>query len=308
MLIFFSLSLKPMPVNPPAAKRKSAATPFKKGALQDALLTAYQDLAPLENPRLDAEILLAHVLKKPRSFLLAWPEQMLTVEQSQQFLRLLEYRLEGKTIAHILGEKEFWSLSLEVTQDTLIPRPDTELLVERVLHTLPADIPQTVADLGTGSGAIALAIAKERPHWQIIATDNYPATLAVARRNADKLSLKNVTFYAGDWCEALPPGLLHAVISNPPYIAFGDPHLLSPELSCEPHHALVSGHDGLQALNIIIEQAHKHLAQDGWLFLEHGFDQALAVREKMKKAGYKNSCTYRDLGENPRVTVGQKKA
>jgi len=273
--------------------------------LQNILHQASLFLARLENPRLDAEILLAHALKKPRSYLFAWPEYELTPEQVHPFQALLARRLEGESIAHILGEKEFWSLTLEVTPETLIPRPDTELLVELALQKLPETAPQIVADLGTGSGAIALAIAKERPHWQIIATDNYPATLAVAKRNAHQLMLPNIRFYLGDWCEALPPGKLNAVISNPPYIAVGDPHLASPDLLFEPQQALVSGEEGLYDLEQIINQAVKHLAEDGWLLLEHGFDQALAVQQRMQETGYENISTHCDLSAHPRVTMGQ---
>lgn len=268
------------------------------------LQQAYQTLKSTENPRLDAELLLAHVLKIPRTHLLIWPERIVTTSENQQLQQLLQRRLSGESIAHIFGEKEFWSLTLQVTHDTLIPRPDTELLVELVLEKLDKNPVQTVADLGTGSGAIALAIAKERPHWQIIATDNYPATLAVAKRNADRLALTNICFYEGDWCAALPPQLFSAIVSNPPYIAADDPHLMTPNLSFEPRHALVGGDDGLRDLYCIIDQAKTHLAPGGWLLLEHGFDQASFVYQQMQIAGYKDGSTHHDLAGHPRVTMG----
>jgi release factor glutamine methyltransferase len=272
--------------------------------LQDALSQAYQLLVSIENPRLDTEILLAHILKKPRSYLLTWANATLTIEQTEQFQYLLKRRLQGEPIAYILQEKEFWSLNLEVTPDTLIPRPDTELLVELILEKLPKASSQTIADLGTGSGAIALAIAKERPNWEIIATDNYLQTLAVAQRNAKRLGLENIHFYQGNWCEALPNGLVNAIVSNPPYIAEDDIHLNSAELSFEPQHALISGKDGLTALTCIIQQAKKYLAHDGWLLLEHGFDQSRAVQQLLAEAGYKMITSHADLNGHLRVTTG----
>jgi release factor glutamine methyltransferase len=251
-------------------------------------------LTHAENPHLDAEILLAHVLEKPRSYLFAWPESLLTASQAQQFQQLLARRLHGEPIAHILGEKEFWSLTLSVTRDTLIPRPDTELLVERVLQQFPEEPAQTIADLGTGTGAIALAIAKERPGWQVVATDLYPATLRVAQYNAHQLAIENIQFYAGDWCAALPAQKFDILVSNPPYIAIGDPHLVSPALSYDPPQALISGKEGLDAIHCIIEQAPAYLMSGGWLFLEHGYNQALAVREKMEKTGYTQIVAHPD--------------
>jgi release factor glutamine methyltransferase len=274
--------------------------------LQNALRQATTLLAASsQNPRLDAEILLAQTLQKPRSYLIAWPEYSLPDDQNVHFQMLLERRLKGEPIAHILGKKEFWSLTLEVTSDTLVPRPETELLVELALKTLPTTLSQTVADLGTGTGAIALAIAVERPHWQVIATDNYPATLAVAQRNAKTLGLSNIQFYQGDWCEALPPQKLDAILSNPPYIAASDVCLDATDLSFEPQHALISGETGFDALQCIIDQAKMYLVPNGWLFLEHGFEQGVLVQRAMERAGYKNISTWRDLSEHPRVTLGQ---
>jgi len=217
-----------------------------------------QQAQKLLNSRLETELLLAHVLQVSRTHLLAWPDQILTPEQQQQFQQLLQRRLQGESIAHIVGEKEFWSLTLTVSPDTLIPRPETELLVETALEKLPANILQNIADLGTGSGAIALALAKERPHWQITATDIDSAALKIAQYNAKKLALKNITFHQGNWFKALPANRqFHAIISNPPYIAENDPHLDPASLAFEPKHALISDNNGLHDLYLIIAQAKK---------------------------------------------------
>jgi release factor glutamine methyltransferase len=253
---------------------------------------------------LDAELLLCHVSGLPRTTLYAHPKHTLTPEQYQQFQALLQRRSNGEPLAYLLHQKEFWSLILDVTPDTLIPRPETELLVELALTTLPSDTVQHVADLGTGSGAIALALATERPHWRIIATDNYPATLAVARRNAQRLGITNVAFRQGDWLTALPSTYFDAIISNPPYIAEHDTHLAN--LTYDPLHALSAGNNGLTALYTIIEQALNYLHADGWLLLEHGFNQALAVQQKLHTMSYQEVVTHRDLAGHARVTMGRK--
>ncbi len=253
---------------------------------------------------LDAELLLCHVSGLSRGPLHAYPEKVLTPAQYQQFQALVQRRYNGEPLAYLLQQKEFWSLTLEVTPDTLIPRPETELLVELTLAQLPAESVQSIADLGTGSGAIALALALEHPHWRITATDNYPATLAVAQRNAQRLAITNIEFYQGDWLAALPPTHFDAIISNPPYIAEHDAHLA--DLTYEPSHALSAGSDGLDALNKIIRQAWNYLRGGGWLLLEHGFDQALAVQHQLQTMGYQDVTTHRDLAGHARVTVGRK--
>lgn len=273
--------------------------------IQSSLQQAYTLLKPLSNPRLDAELLLAHILNLPRSSLHAYPEKSLTPAQQQQFDTLVQRRVSGESIAHLLGEKEFWSLNLRVTKDTLIPRPETELLVELTLAKLAPEPIQHIADLGTGSGAIALAIASERPHWQVTATDNYPATLEVAQHNAKRLQLTPIEFRRGDWCRALPLKKFNAIVSNPPYIAENDPHLTTDSLRHEPKPALVSGKDGLTALTAIINNAAQYLAEGGWLLLEHGYEQGSAVRELMLAAGYLEVVTYQDLSGLERVTAGR---
>jgi len=263
--------------------------------------------------RLDAEVLLAHVLGVTRVYLYSWPEKKLFEEDSRQFNSLVERRLSGEPIAYLTGRKEFWSLALEVAPSVLIPRPETELLVELALKLLP--LPQdkktlNILELGCGSGAIALALASERPHWQIIATDISPAALAIAKKNAENSSLYNIEFYLGDWFQALSHlsslTLFDAIISNPPYIADNDPHLLNPELSFEPILALKAGNNGLQDLENIIDHAQDYLLSKAWLLLEHGYDQAEPVAAFFKAKNYLNIQHYKDLAAVNRVTVGQK--
>jgi release factor glutamine methyltransferase len=267
-----------------------------------------QALKCLQNndmPRLEAELLMSHVLKKNRSYLLAYPEHPLNTDQAEAFTALVARRVAGEPIAYLLGEREFWSLSLNVTPDTLIPRADTELLVEQALALLPKDAVQYVADLGTGSGAIALAITHERPHWKVTATDISEKALDVARGNAARHDLQRVHFAQGAWCDALPPLKYDAILSNPPYIDPHDPHLAEGDVRFEPASALVSGEHGLRDLRHIISHAPSHLKKSGWLLLEHGYDQGKAVREMMCAMGYHSVKTYVDLGGQERVSVGR---
>jgi release factor glutamine methyltransferase len=259
-----------------------------------------------DTPRLDAEILLAHALQKPRSYLYTWPDAKLTTCQWCHFKTLLTRRCEGEPIAYIIGYREFWSLALTVTPTTLIPRPETERLVELALEQIPLHSQTRVADLGTGSGAIALAIAHERPHTQVVATDSDPATLAIAKDNAHRLNV-SLEIRQGDWCEALASEEEFAVIvSNPPYLAETDPHLWQGDLRYEPPLALVAGDDGLDAIRIIIKQALPHLKPGGWLFLEHGYDQATSVSDLLSRAGYTSVTIHQDNAALDRVTCAQK--
>ena len=240
-----------------------------------------------ESPRLDAEVLLAAALGRPRSHLHAWPERMLEPEQADLFSAWLDRRRAGEPVAYLLGRREFWSLELEVTPDTLIPRPETELLVELALERLPANRPVKVADLGTGSGAIALALALERPLACIVATDQSPAALAVARRNAQRLNLiTQVAFRQGDWCGPLAGERFELIVTNPPYVAATDCRWQAGELRFEPPAALISGADGLDALRRIIAAAPDSLQPGGWLLLEHGYDQGEAVPALLRKRGF----------------------
>ncbi len=263
-----------------------------------------QQLQDQSTPTLEAEILIAHALAVPRSYLYSHPEYVLKENERNLLHNLLNRRLMGEPIAYILGEKEFWSLPLMVNQHTLIPRPETELLVELTLAKLPKQASIKVADLGTGSGAIALALAQARPHWQIVATDQSLAALQVAQANAQRLHLSNVRFNQGDWCSALGADRFAAIVSNPPYIPRDDPHLDKGDLRFEPKTALAAGEDGLAAFRKIIPQAKHHLTSAGWLLLEHGFDQGSAVRDLMQQAGYQKIQTHEDLTHIGRVTIG----
>ncbi len=264
-----------------------------------------QQLSNSDTPRLDTKILLCHVLKKNRSYLYAWPEKQLTDEQYQQFQTLLDHRIQGKPISYLTGNKEFWSLELQVTEDTLIPRPETELLVEQVLARLPLKISTQIIDLGTGTGAIALAIAKERPHCNIIATDKSLKALQIAKNNAKNLALHNVKFIVSDWFSK-DLGMATIIVSNPPYIRDDDPHLTQGDVQYEPRSSLISGIDGLTDIRQIIVQSYNHLSNEGWLLLEHGYDQAEQVRDLLTENNYYSIKTYNDLADQPRVTIGQK--
>lgn len=250
---------------------------------------------------LEAEILLAHALDTTRTWLRTWPEREVSATDLERFLVLLARRIGGEPVAYLTGTRGFWSLDLAVTPATLIPRPDTELLVELALKDLPPGA--RVADLGTGSGAIALALTSERPDLTVIATDADPGALAIARKNAGRYDL-SVTFLQGDWCSPLPDEGLDLIVSNPPYIAETDPHLDQGDLRFEPRHALASGADGLDDIRIIIGSAPRHLRSGGRLLLEHGWEQGEAVRGLLRANGYSGVASYRDLAGHQRVSGG----
>ncbi|MCU7875250.1 MAG: peptide chain release factor N(5)-glutamine methyltransferase [Candidatus Thiodiazotropha sp. (ex Lucinoma borealis)] len=274
--------------------------------LQQTLQSARSKLAdlPHANPELEAALLLCHLLDKPRSYLFAWPEKTLTPDQYKRYIALIEQRLSGTPIAYITGVREFWSMTLQVSPDTLIPRPETELLVERSLYHLQGRSQPRLADLGTGSGAIALALASERPDAQIHATDLSAKALTLARENAASHSLNQVIFFHGSWCNALPTGVSYdLIVSNPPYIEEDDLHLTQGDLPREPSTALVSGSDGLSDIRLIIQQATAgRLKGGGWLLLEHGYQQATEVHELLRKAGLAEIATHQDLAGQPRIT------
>lgn len=273
--------------------------------VRELLSDAARRLAPVsETPRLDAEVLLAGALARPRAALLAWPEHPPTAAQTACFARWLRRRARGEPVAYLLGRREFWSLELEVTPDTLIPRPETELLVELALAHLPADQAVAVADLGTGSGAIALALAVERPLARIVATDRSAAALAVARRNAARLAIPNLDFREGDWCAPLANQRFAVLVANPPYVAAADPRWRQGDLRFEPPTALVGGADGLDALRAIIAQAPDHLKSAGWLLLEHGCDQGEAVTALLRERGFDPVQDHRDHAGRSRVSSG----
>lgn len=256
------------------------------------------------SPRLDAEVLLCHVLQCRRSFLLTWPDRPLTAEQHSVFDALVTRRAAGEPVAYIIGIREFWSLDIEVTPATLIPRPETELLVELALTRMQRET-GCAADLGTGSGAVALALATERPRWRIQATDRDEAALAVARANAQRLHLDNLAFAQGDWCEALKDSQFDIIVSNPPYIAENDPHLLRGDVRFEPSSALASQNHGMADIRCLARCSRKHLLPGAWLLFEHGPDQGAASRALLTELGYQDVVTQRDLGARERVTAGR---
>jgi release factor glutamine methyltransferase len=257
------------------------------------------------SPRLDAEVLLMHVTGLARSALITRANEALTAEQAQRLQALLTRRARGEPIAYLTGQREFWSLELSVTPDVLIPRPDTELLVEQALARIPPNAAWTLADLGTGSGAVALALAKERPHCRVIATDISAAALAVARRNAQQLDIRNIEFRHGEWLAPLAGLVFDLIVSNPPYVAEGDAHLTHGDLRFEPQTALIAGHDGLAAIRRIATDAGAHLSFDGWLLLEHGADQGAAVARVLAAQGFATITGYTDLAGLDRVTVAR---
>lgn len=257
-------------------------------------------------PELEAELLLAHVLGRGRSYLRAWPERVLDADRRAAFENLIARRLGGEPVAYLTGEREFWSLRLRVKPGVLIPRAETERLVECALAHLPENTTTRVADLGTGSGAVALALASERPRAQVVATDRSETALIVARDNARRLGLERIEFRKGDWLAALADSGYDLIVSNPPYIAENDPHLRQGDLPAEPPEALSAGPDGLNAIRRIVIDALVRLRTGGWLLLEHGYDQGLAVRALLAARGYEKVQTYRDLEGHERVTLGRR--
>ena len=256
------------------------------------------------SPRLDAELLLCEVLHCDRSYLYAHPETCLAEEQLTKYRTLTARRQAGEPIAYIRGFKDFWSLRLHVTADVLIPRPETELLVELALQTFSPHQVIKVADLGTGSGAIALAIATERPSWEILATDDSAAALGVAQQNARRVRVNNVRFMAGDWFHPLADQTFDLILSNPPYVERGKLHGVN-ELSVEPRRALLSGGDGMDDLKQIIDDARDYLRPRGCLILEHGCEQGTAVRQLLKRRGCTEVATHLDLAGLERATISR---
>jgi len=254
----------------------------------------------------DARVLLCHVLKRDSAYLAAHPEASIAAGEAARLEDLVERRAAGEPVAYLTGRREFYGRSFHVNPAVLIPRPETELLVELALERLSPDAAGRVLDLGTGSGCVAITIASERSRSLITASDQSAAALMVARRNARDLGVENVAFLQSDWFSRVPPDeRFDAVVANPPYIAAGDPHVTEGDLRFEPRIALTSGPDGLDAIRTILRGAGRHLATGGWLLLEHGHRQAEAVRQLLRKAGYEAVFSARDLAGIERVSGGR---
>lgn len=259
-----------------------------------------------ESARLDAELLIAHALNIPRSRFISHPEQELNSLHLQSIQGLIDRRAAGEPIAYLLGHKHFWDLELKVTPDVLIPRPDTELLVETALTLFAEEDNIQVLDLGTGSGAIAIAIAKARPRWHVYASDASKAALSVAIENSRHYQLHNITLLQGHWFENLDPEKhFNLIVSNPPYIAESDPHLQLGDVRFEPQQALISGTDGLDDIRYLVAESKKHLLPDGCLMLEHGYDQGDSVHQLFADNSYKEVQQKNDFGGHIRVTLGK---
>nr|WP_024593862.1 peptide chain release factor N(5)-glutamine methyltransferase [Pseudoalteromonas sp. TB13] len=273
--------------------------------LEQAIAAGANLLAPSsESAKLDAQVLLLHILQKPHSYLFTWPEYALNAEQQQQFNIFCQRRLNGEPVAHITGQREFWSLSLEVNATTLIPRPDTETLVEQALEVA---VPATakVLDLGTGTGAIALALGSEMPNWQIIAVDRVSDAVALATRNQQRLAINNVHVKQSNWFSELHGEKFNLIVTNPPYIESSDIHLNQGDVRFEPLSALVADDCGMSDIKQIITQSRDYLLSSGYLLIEHGFEQGEAVRHFFQKMAFVNIKTVKDFGDNDRVTFAQ---
>ena len=276
--------------------------------VRNALQAAQQALAATsESARLDAELLLAFALGRDRAWLYANPDTRLTDNETFVFRALLGQRTEGQPIAHLTGVREFWSLELAINEHTLVPRPETELLVEKALELIPTSQAPRVLELGTGSGAVAIALATERPDCVLVATDISAQALTLARQNAQIHCPDQIEFLQGDWYAALPAGggKFSVIVSNPPYVGENETELTDPELAFEPAAALYSGKDGLNAITAIVKHASEWLQPQGWLVLEHGFTQREAVQTVLAAAGFESIDNATDLAGQPRASYGQ---
>lgn len=272
--------------------------------IESFLADAAKKLATVsESPRLDAETLLAWVLGTPRSYLFTYPEAELTDETARDFTDAVARRHQGEPVAYITGLKEFWSLQLKVSRDTLVPRPETETLVEQALLLIPRRRPCRILDLGTGSGAIAIAIASERPKSELVATDSDSKVLEVAKENAARFALNNICFVQGDWTEPVHGQIFDFVVSNPPYVRDGD--LILDERRYEPRSALAAGPDGLDAIRRVAEGAKGVIAANGTLLLEHGAGQRNEVAVVLQESGWADIECFKDLSGHPRVATAK---
>jgi release factor glutamine methyltransferase len=276
----------------------------------DALNTARQqfessDRLATDSAQLDAEVLLCSILKCERTYLYAYPEKELSDQDINALNELMSLRSEGHPIAHLAKQKEFWSLLFHINKHTLIPRPETEILVETALKFIPKESNKNILDLGTGSGAIAIAIASERPLSKITATDKSDNALNVAKQNAETHKIKNINFIKADWFDMKNDISYDVIVSNPPYISDDDPHLSQGDVRFEPLSALAAGEDGLDDLSIIISEATNKLNKQGWLLVEHGYNQAEQVQQLFKENNFTSVSTIKDYSDNNRITIGQ---
>jgi release factor glutamine methyltransferase len=273
--------------------------------IADALKHARQQFHSSDSAQLDAEILLCTVLRCERTHLYAYPEMELSRHLIESLNKLIMLRSQGHPVAYLAKQKEFWSLLFHVNPDTLIPRPETELLVETALNKLPTDSENNILDLGTGSGAIAIAIASERPLTNITATDISDKTLKIAKLNARSHKIRNIKFEKANWFDIKNVKPYDLIVSNPPYISNDDPHLKQGDVRFEPASALVSGKEGLDDLRTIISEAKNNLNKQGWLLVEHGYNQAKQVQQLFNKNNFTSVSTIKDHGNNNRVSIGQ---
>ncbi|VFP83173.1 peptide chain release factor N(5)-glutamine methyltransferase [Candidatus Erwinia haradaeae] len=272
--------------------------------ISDWMHTAKKQLVNSDKPKRDLEILLGMVTGKSRAWLMAYDDSTLTTCALMTLTNLVERRAIGEPMAYLIGEREFWSLPLKVTPDTMIPRPDTEIVVEQTLIRM-TNASCSILDLGTGSGAIALAIASERKNCHVLGIDCIRSVIDLAKYNALKLGINNASFRLGRWFSTIQDQKFAIIVSNPPYIDISDLHLLEGDLRFEPKSALISGNHGLADIALIIAEAGKHLIHGGWLLLEHGWQQGNIIRHMMRKYGFVNIKTAQDYGGHERVTLGR---
>ncbi|WP_110655892.1 peptide chain release factor N(5)-glutamine methyltransferase [Salinicola halimionae] len=272
--------------------------------IDGALREATGRLLESPTPRLDAEVLLAHVCEHSRTWLYTWSDRALTADQFACFDALIERRSEGWPVAYLTGSREFWGLDLQTSPATLIPRPDTERLVEVALESASA-VSGKLLDLGTGTGAVALALASERRDWQVTGVDLAPEAVTLAQSNARKLAISNVNFLLSDWFSALSGRRFDIIVANPPYIADDDPHLTRDDVRFEPRSALVAEAAGLSDLAWLARHAPSHLEPEGWLWLEHGYAQAGQVQDILVRCGFVSVVSRQDLAGHERITGGQ---
>jgi len=258
-----------------------------------------------EIDKIDARLLLQHVLNIDHAVLLTYPDRLLTSQQASEYSQLVVQRINGRPVAYLIGKREFYDLTLKVTEAVLIPRPETETLVEWALRLIPVDQPCKVLDLGTGSGAIAITIAKHRPQARVVAVDLSADAIAVCQQNVENLQINNLYLISGNWFDELSQARFDLIVSNPPYVAENDPHLQQGDLRFEPQLALSSGNNGLACISHIIGLAPNHLVQSGRLLLEHGYDQAGECKRLFANAGFSNICSYPDLAGIMRISGGQ---